>query len=408
MGRTKRARVKKVTLIEEKILNANEDVINLKKWLKNNGFIDEVGLSLKEFALTGRGVYCKKDLLEGDVLIRIPYHLMITYTTIINNLRVEINKLYMQDLLTLFLAIERKKSDSNWRIYLESLPSHPPNLPGFTIKENLHFLLGNLLETFRESFEKSYERVLKVYKIDYDSYQWAYVMVNTRAVYTNPDVILQIQSQSSEDRNYLSIDKPMMALCPFLDMFNHSNSAKTVAALEFDEISKNWVYSLRTMKPYKKYEQIFINYGAHSNAKLWIEYGFILQENNLDSIEFCLEEVIAIDCRFSQLRKTQFHLIKEHFNEQLSVSAEGVVSFNLRGLLYVLLNPDDSSWSKMVYSDSYSDNALENIRFCCAKLLQNKLEIYKNNLMHVLEDGSFYKYNIDLIERTIKIVCCTN
>jgi len=77
-------------------------------------------------------------------------------------------------------------------------------------------------------------------------------------------------------------------LAPFLDFFNHSNSANVEVKLD----CKRGVYSVKTNTPYRKHEEIFIKYGAFPNLRLLVEYGFILEDEDQDVVEFSLEEVL--------------------------------------------------------------------------------------------------------------------
>lgn len=42
---------------------------------------------------------------------------------------------------------------------------------------------------------------------------------------------------------------------------------------------KNQSFEIKTLSPYKKGEQVFINYGPHDNLAMLKEYGFVLPEN---------------------------------------------------------------------------------------------------------------------------------
>jgi hypothetical protein len=61
------------------------------------------------------------------------------------------------------------------------------------------------------------------------------------------------------------------ALAPFLDGLNHSN---VEAEGYFNK--KTRCYQIDTQEKWSIGDQVFIYYGKYSNAKLLIEYGFIL------------------------------------------------------------------------------------------------------------------------------------
>ncbi|MCJ1427429.1 hypothetical protein MMC29_005332 [Sticta canariensis] len=72
--------------------------------------------------------------------------------------------------------------------------------------------------------------------------------------------------QAREDR---------MALCPFVDYFNHQDHGCDVT---FNAEG----YTVTSDKAYETGEEIFVSYGNHSNDFLLVEYGFILEENKWD------------------------------------------------------------------------------------------------------------------------------
>lgn len=420
MGRTKRVRSRKrIVQIDDNSLNSCPVIIDLKKWLKRNEFTDDPQLLLKEFNSTGRGVYCKMNLIEGDILIRVPYNLMITYTTLnasdlVSILNKSNVKLEMQDMLSLFLSLERKKSNSFWKIYIDSLPNF--QLPLCSIDDVKYFdLLPENLRCFtkdwRRRFDNSWKRVCDALKsikndVDFDLYKWSYTMVNTRAVYVDPDIVSNITKRNASDIDRYLIDEPSMALCPFLDMFNHENSAKVdVNLTKESQNDNNWIYTLRTLTPYKKYNQIFINYGTHSNKKLWLEYGFFLKNNDLDSINFDLNADIL---NVLIANERQYKFIKKHaLMNDINLTGDNM-SFNLKATLYVLLKSDTfKTWNTTIFNDNYAKDDLNEMRRVCLKLLRNKLIAYKNDLIvieQLLLECEIFKSMFDLLMNTIEFV----
>lgn len=99
----------------------------------------------------------------------------------------------------------------------------------------------------------------------------------------------------------------MLALAPFLDMFNHSHNAEVEVHIDY----KRGVYVLRSMRPYNKYDHVLIKYGAHSNLKLLVEYGFITPDNPNDYFEFDFENVMesvkAYNFCFGKLNQQYFY-----------------------------------------------------------------------------------------------------
>lgn len=339
MGRTKRLRSKRK--LSERPLNVDNDLtaISLTKWLVHNCWRNYTNLRLRNFPRTGRGVMSSTQIKENDILITVPFDLMITYNTLKENLQemisVQSHGLKIHDLLTLFLITEKGKDDSLWKSYMESLPSELPLLPWLAVSNEINLYpvdLQIICEKNRENFLESMSRAKKSISrvdgcvLDENLFKWGYVLVNTRAVYVDPQIAIA-NGQFSD----LLIDQPSMALCPFLDMFNHHFLAKTEA--EIIEKEGKLVYRLKTFTKYKKYDQIFISYGVHDNIKLLMEYGFFIPGNILDVVKFDLHSLL--DIFKVNLKQKSYKFIMDHnFNSDLYVGYNGI-SFNLKAVFFV-------------------------------------------------------------------------
>lgn len=389
--------------------------------MKSNGWVDELHLALCNFERTGRGIFAQNNVAKGGTLIQVPYKLMITVDILQNSEILDFlssaSKYEFQDLLSVFLAFEKhKKGYSKWAPYLDSLPTIHPSLPLFSHKHEIEMLSRPLKDAIlktRWKFERSWERISKSIKapwlclccnksvdcvLSFDLFTWGYVMVNTRAVYLSPqitsnDVLVKILS-----------DEPSMALCPFLDMFNHSCSAKTEAKLT--KKSQGSYYELVTETAYKKYEQVYISYGAHDNVKLLCEYGFFVPGNELDVIAFDMNEILRV-LDISLSSKQYKFLIEKKFNNDLYIGVSGL-SFNLRCLLYVCVEDDYTIWNSSIYGENYSEEHLKYMLQFAKKLLASKREYMNNTLKqlcgkhfsrHFLVVVDFLEYFKSFIER---------
>lgn len=421
MGRTKRKRNRNKQSTTSKSLDNEHAIISLRKWMKSQHWKNQTSLKLREFEVTGRGVFSTKNFAPEDTLIQVPYKLLITLNTIHEsalpdalNLN-ERTKLKFQDLLILFLILERFKGcDSKWHAYIESLPQEPPWLPLKLPERDVEMLPEDIKSAIRRSrcnAEESWKRLRKSINrsgyercvLDVNSFTWAFTMVNTRAVYVDPQIIHDLSEIPDRDlRRFLS-DEPCMALCPFLDMFNHSSDAKTAAELK-SAGNNGWFYELRTLCGYKKYEQIFISYGSHDNLKLLCEYGFFIPWGNmLDSIKFDANEVLDVLKKQISSRQMRF-LVERNLNNDLYVAFEGI-SFNLKAFLYFLLQTDINIWTTCVFNENYSKETIDQFEMLVTKLLQNKLQNVRNAMLKfqsgnrreitMLDD--YLKYQIDLI-----------
>ena len=54
--------------------------------------------------------------------------------------------------------------------------------------------------------------------------------------------------------------------------------------------SERQCYEIISQSSYRRHEQVFINYGAHDNTKLLLEYGFIVPHNPHNSVPVELGE----------------------------------------------------------------------------------------------------------------------
>lgn len=424
MGRTKRRRSRNRELHRSRNLGCEDGIISLSKWMKLLSWKNETYLRLRQFETTGRGVFSIKSFASNDVLIEVPYELLITFSTLQKSdfldtlILNETSKLKFQDLLILFLIVEKFKGlHSAWHPYINSLPHEPTWLPLRLPQKRLKMLstyIRQKIDCCRWNFEECWTRLRKSINCcsgygrcvsDVNSFTWAYTMVNTRAVYVNPRIIHELSGFPDKDlRRFLS-DEPCMALCPFLDMFNHGCDAGTVAELKMG--SRGWFYELRTLCGYKKYEQVFISYGSHDNITLLCEYGFFIPWNQLDTARFDLKQVLNILGKQISSRHNKL-LLERRLDQDLCIGFAGI-SFNLKAVLYSLLQNDLKIWTTCVFSDTYPMEALVDLTIFAEELVRHEIRCTKESLLEMQSnedcDGDegaivltdFLKYRVELL-----------
>jgi len=190
--------------------------------------------------------------------------------------------------------------------------------------------------------------------IDLPAFEWAYFAVNSRSVYLDPVIFVGLTIVKSLN------DKPNLALAPFLDLLNHSSTAETTLAVNHraSKSTSSPVYRLYTKTSIRKYEQIFISYGALDNFKLITEYGFSLSNNKFDVLPFGFDEVEPL---WKPLPYKIKLFMKSHgFDEHLNISREHgfshnfVVLFNLHDAVdrNELSIKNDSALRKFVFADT--------------------------------------------------------
>ncbi|GMR52533.1 hypothetical protein PMAYCL1PPCAC_22728 [Pristionchus mayeri] len=98
--------------------------------------------------------------------------------------------------------------------------------------------------------------------MDDDRLLWAWHVVKTRCIYV-------------QNEPHPLIDWSVVAVIPFVDMLNHSPEAACVAQLD----KRNGKYVIRLNKAVPEGAELQVCYGIHYNGRLWVEYGFQLEEN---------------------------------------------------------------------------------------------------------------------------------
>ncbi|ELU17670.1 hypothetical protein CAPTEDRAFT_97123, partial [Capitella teleta] len=198
--------------------------------------------------------------------------------------------------LVIFLLCERNKGCSSfWKPYVDILPSSYTDILHWTSKEM------DLLPKFtkrracdlRLKAEESFNRLCNGFlpllvrqmpqfngAFTWDLFKWAWSSVNTRCVYMSQPQN-SVLSPDEEDKS---------ALAPFLDLLNHTVDVEVNA--RFDDSSKS--YKITTLTACKPYDQVFINYGPHSNEKLLLEYGFTLPCNPHNNISLTLSQSLPV------------------------------------------------------------------------------------------------------------------
>nr|CAI5852044.1 unnamed protein product [Callosobruchus analis] len=385
MGRTYRRR--RLRTQAPKSLENTADCVQLMQWLARHGWKNETQLQLRDFMYTGRGVCSRKSIKANEILISIPNRLMVTYKTIkeqiLNRMPPLCEPLKMQELLAVFLMIEVKNKTSFWKQYIESLPKDLPALPWLTMKDEMSFYPKDMqknCENCDENYKSGLVRVRKSMPgcgFDEESFKWAYVIVNTRAVYVDPNK-LEIEG----DYSSALLDEPNMALCPFLDMFNHDFHANTEATLDYQ--GGQLVYQLKTLTGYDKYSQIFISYGPHNNCKLLLEYGFFIPGNVYEVADF--EMGVVLDVLEFQIDQRQYKFIKEHFLDEKLYIGYGMLSFNLKAFIFICLNDGCKNFNEVVFGDRYPEEFSSSLKPIVEKLLDYKIILYKE---HCKKFGSF-------------------
>ncbi|KAJ8282268.1 hypothetical protein COCON_G00047870 [Conger conger] len=258
--------------------------VELRKWLKERSFNNKY-LIPAHFSNTGRGLMTTKAISTGGLVVSLPESCLMTSHTVLSSYLGEYIKRWkpcVSPVLALcaFLISERHLGPgSRWKPYIDVLPK-TYTCPVYFSDDVISLLPGDLrnkaldqrgtvLELFSSSlpFFRSLQPLFKrpVEEIfTHDALRWAWCSVNTRTVYME-----HLQSQ------FLSRERDVYALAPYLDLLNHSASVQVDAG--FSQATR--CYEIRSRQGCRKFQQAFICYGPHDNQKLLLEYGFVAPGN---------------------------------------------------------------------------------------------------------------------------------
>ncbi|XP_057309352.1 SET domain-containing protein 4-like [Hydractinia symbiolongicarpus] len=294
MGRTARKRRRK----GQRSLTCHKNTYetSLFKWALENGLMLR-GVTWSSFENTGRGLKATKYFYENDTIISIPRTLLLTFDDVWSTkikhamtvLSSKHERLTAKSAFSLFLVLEKYKGHaSKYWSYMNSLPSFyttPSYIPTREAAKMPEFVRDNIKE-HKKSILHQFNNIQTVLfmitqklKITKEDVCWAWNTINTRSIYFHPRNL-----RCSTHINASEID---FALAPVLDLLNHDSLAKIDATFNVKKES----YEIKTFDTYKPNDQIFINYGPHSNRTLFSEYGFFIPNNSHTFIPIALEKV---------------------------------------------------------------------------------------------------------------------
>lgn len=286
MGRTKRIRKRKQQ--EKQIrpikVDCQQNFVNLCKWMTCEGWHAVSNLCPAVFWNTGRGLMAMSTIPAQSLLVEIPEKLLVTKKKVLQEIPVlQQFNMTTAECLTFFILHSKFKE-----IYCPFIATLPSNFTvGGLCKSKEVAVLPLALQEKVLSQQKhvmgKYQKFLVIWEkifsstLPLDLFQWAWFAVNSRCFYYQDSD--ELPNPKSENN---------MALAPYFDMFNHDSTVNVDAC--FNSVSR--CFEVRTNQKFKKYEQVFINYGPHDNQTLFLEYGFIIPNNVFKMVEIDLRHFL--------------------------------------------------------------------------------------------------------------------
>ncbi|XP_053333058.1 SET domain-containing protein 4 [Clarias gariepinus] len=355
--RKKRGEARTVTLSHK------ASFIDLRRWLRQKGFRSK-SLIPASFTDTGRGLMATQHIKANDLMISLPERCLLTTSSVLKSYMGEYIKRWkppVSPLIALcsFLIAEKYYGDTaEWSPYIKVLPKSytcpvyfssdimdllPPDVRRKAIIQKEHFeeLYSSSLPFFsslQPIFTQPVEEVFSQ-----DAVRWAWCSVNTRTVYME-------HAQS----DFLSREKDVFALAPYLDLLNHCPEVQVHAG--FNELSR--CYEIRSVRGCKKFQQAFICYGPHDNQRLLLEYGFVASGNqhsvvyvDLGILKLCFSEADG------QLQQKLLFLKDNDFLRNLTFGVDGPSWRLMTALRLLSLKPEQySCWKSVLLGASVSQD----------------------------------------------------
>ncbi|XP_041353715.1 actin-histidine N-methyltransferase-like isoform X2 [Gigantopelta aegis] len=256
-------------------------------WLKENG-VQTNSVEIVNYPSFGFGLQARQDLKEPELFLSIPRKLMMTVDSAKKS---GLGAVYAEDkimqampniTLALHLLCEKKKADSFWKPYIDILPSSYTT-PLYFGEDDLQHLKGSpahgdSLSQYR-NIARQYAYFYRLLQkspaasslaikdsFTFDDYRWAVSSVMTR----------QNQIPTPDG------SRVTFGLIPLWDMCNHTNGYFTADFNVEKDCSECFC-----LRDFNKDEQIYIFYGARSNAEFLVHNGFVYPENENDRL--CLK-----------------------------------------------------------------------------------------------------------------------
>lgn len=366
-------------------LSHEAQFVLLRRWLNERGFTSQ-SLIPVNFHDTGRGLMATQTIKAKNSLISLPEECLLTTSTVLKSYMADYIKRWhppISPLLALccFLISERHHGEaSEWNPYIDILPKtytcplyYPDNVIEL-LPRSLQKKATQQKEQFQELFSSSQTFFHSLQPLvnqpteelfSQDALRWAWCSVNTRTVYMEHD-----QSK------YLSREKDVYALAPYLDLLNHCPNVQVEAGFN----KETRCYEIRSVNGCKKFQQAFINYGPHDNHRLLLEYGFVAPCNPHSVVYVDLETLkVGLDEKDKQLKEKLLYLKDHDFLRNLTFGMDGPSWRLMTALRLLSLKPQQyTSWKSVLLGAAVSqdreDWCIESALKLCNNLTEDNVK----------------------------------
>jgi len=304
----------------------------LQDWLPKSYNLDKFVINKNNNGV--RGIYCKTDIKEGELIIKINLKYLITIEKCRKNkiIMTNFDKLYKNihnnSLIAIFLLLESQNKKSFWISYLKSLPKKNNHVLNMSNKKIQEFKGTTLLNKYHKNNYYDYKKKIlndynlinKYIKCSLKIFKYYRSLVGSRIFSFN---------------NYNEFN--LNGLVPFCDLLNHSNNYNTTWS--FNIINK--YFELKSTKFIQKNTELLDSYGEYkSNTLLMLYYGFTMPNNyNNDYIPILYKKSI-IDLSPTTILQIDNTILKKKCSKLIKILKCKNTNINVHNLkksnLYIL------------------------------------------------------------------------
>jgi len=341
----------------------------LVEWLESNGVVlsAQAGWgraahplrveaeTVEDFELSGRGLLARKEVVQGQEIVKVPGSLILTRETARSVLGPGVVGDDLNEYLALALLLIHERSlgaRSFWAPYIDILPSAEEVGQTWLWEESDRALLeGSGIMDSTASLRAKIDRehatlladVIIPNRLDETvfslaAFEWAMSMLLSRA----------IDLRETQE----------LALVPYADLLNHSPYCSSYFFYNEVAFSKEREVCLYADRAYAKNDQVLISYGQKSNAELLLLYGFVVDRNLFDEVEL----TVALDPD------------DPRYDEKVAFLGQ-------QGLTAAMAFP--------LLIDRFSSELLQYLRLCCLTPADGPLDGFKyNQRISVANEGA--------------------
>ncbi|KAH8171621.1 SET domain-containing protein [Sarocladium implicatum] len=238
-----------------------EAIENLLEWATAQG-VEMKGIEPKHLPGRGIGLVATRKIEVGEAILVVPSQLLRTISNTPKPMLRKLKGTSVHSILAASLCLEKDPVFELWRAVFPTKEDITQCMPFFWPQELQDLLPDAAMAVLKKQqikVAKDWKRVSAAYSdIDELDFQYNWHLVNSRTFY---HVTPRTEKLHKDDH---------MVLQPVADLFNHDpNRGCSVA---FDAAD----YTITTKHVHEPGDEVFIQYGNHSNDMLLAEYGFIL------------------------------------------------------------------------------------------------------------------------------------